>query len=189
MTSSQVPTQPQRTNDTPTIRMQPVAAAREPAWPTAEPMTATNLSPVAAATTKFEPVTGASNGTLNGYADGKSNGTANGTTNGSANGTPNGTANGSINGVLNGTSNGTANGSPATPPAFSPAADSAPAPSAFAPASVVPAAAAPGPAAAESGVEPARAPAAKQTPPATPRSRLRRIARRIVGPTLLTKKG
>ncbi|NUT51241.1 MAG: hypothetical protein HOV94_28660, partial [Saccharothrix sp.] len=52
MTSSQVPTQPQRTNDTPTLRMQPVTATPEPAWPTAEPLTSTDLPPVVDATTK-----------------------------------------------------------------------------------------------------------------------------------------
>ncbi|MDU0292713.1 hypothetical protein NUG22_26185, partial [Saccharothrix longispora] len=42
-----MPTQPQRSNDTPTIRIKPVAVVPEPAWPTSEPMTATDLRPVA----------------------------------------------------------------------------------------------------------------------------------------------
>ena len=143
VTSSQVPTQPQRTHDTRTIRMQPVAAALEPAWPTTEPLTATNLPPVAAVTTKFEPV--------------------------AAPPPPQP-------GIT-----------PAPPSAITP--EVAPAPPSASPAtapvqqvSTAPPTTAEAPAPSATAVRPA-------TPPAKPRSRLRRIARRIVGPNLLTKKG
>ncbi len=194
VTSSQVPTQTQRSNDTPTVRIQPVAATPEPAWPTAEPMTATNIPPVPASGVAFEPQTpptnghvppsplsplsppnGAANGTLNGVA----NGTLSGATNGTLNGAPNGTLNGAANG--NGAVNGAVNGIPAAPAA--PAQPAAAQPAAAEPAAGPTPDADPAPAAA-----PAAAPA-KPAEPAKPRSRLRRIARRIVGPTLLTKKG
>lgn len=133
VTSSQVHTQPQRTNDTPTIRMQPVVAAHEPAWPTAEPLTSTDLMPVAAPTTKFAPVT--------------------------------------------------------APPAHHAQPGIAPEAAAAAPFATAPATA---PVQQVPPAQPATAEAAtaskQATPPAKPRSRLRRIARRIVGPNLLTKK-
>lgn len=183
VTSSQVPTQTQRSNDTPTVRIQPVAATPEPAWPTAEPMTATNIPPVPASGVAFEPQTPPTNGhaplsPLSPLSppNGAANGTINGAINGTLSGAPNGTLNGAANG--NGAVNGAVNGVPAAP--------AAPAqPAAAEPAAGPTPDADPAPAAA-----PAAAPApAKPTEPAKPRSRLRRIARRIVGPTLLTKKG
>ena len=88
-------------------------------------MTATDLMPVAAATTKFEPVSGTSNGKLNGHVNGTTNGHSNG-------GRSNGTSNGTLSGRLDATET-----KPHTaPPAFAPtppAADGT-APAAFAPA-------------------------------------------------------
>ncbi|WP_461123766.1 hypothetical protein [Saccharothrix stipae] len=160
MTSSQVPTQPQRTNGTPTVRIQPVATTPEPAWPTTEPLTATDLRPVAAATTKFPPVTLPTNGSAGRPANGSANGRVDGTT------------------------------APAKPtaPVAAPAKPTAPVAAAPAPAApVAEPTAVPVPAPAPTPA-PALAPEVASTPPAKPRSRLRKIARRIVGPTLLTKK-
>lgn len=175
VTSSQVPTQTQRSNDTPTVRIQPVAATPEPAWPTAEPMTATNIPPVPASGVAFEPETPPTNGHL---PLGPPNSALNGTLNGAANGVPagNGTLNGAVNGVPAVLGAPAVPGAPAQAAAAEPAAGPTPDP-------------APAPApAATAATAPAPAPA-KPAEPAKPRSRLRRIARRIVGPSLLTKKG
>ncbi|MEU4442539.1 hypothetical protein AB0K14_01405 [Actinosynnema sp. NPDC050801] len=184
MTSSQVPTQPQRTNGTPTVRIQPVATTPEPAWPTTEPMTATDLMPVAAATTKFPPVILPAHGTGNRPTNGTANGRTGGTT-APAKPTPPVAA---------------APVQPAAPVAPIPAKPTAPvaaapakptAPVAAAPAAPVAeptAVPAPAPAAPVPAAAPTPAPERASTPPAKPRSKLRRIARRIVGPTLLTKK-
>ncbi|MFD7652446.1 hypothetical protein ACFV4N_00500 [Actinosynnema sp. NPDC059797] len=232
MTSSQVPTQPQRSNDTPTMRIQPVV---EPAWPTSEPMTATDLTPVAAVTTKLEPVVvppagrGAP-GVLPAVPEQSGPTQAGQVQSGPVQAGPMQSAT-----VPPGAPAGFGVPAPGAPTAFltpvaPPAAPGAPAPGALVPGApvpgttalgapmpgapmpgapmpgaVAPGAPAPGvpapeqataalptaPAAPTTPAAPAApaVPAAKPTAPAQPRSRWRRIARKIVGPTLLTKKG
>ncbi|MFT7835379.1 hypothetical protein Q5530_04410 [Saccharothrix sp. BKS2] len=206
MTSSQVPTQPQRSNDTPTMRIQPVPVG-EPAWPTAEPMTARDLTPVAAVTTKLQrisapPIGQGMSGLLPTAPERPAPAVAPGAPAGFGVPAPVATPAPTV-------------VAPAVPAPLVPAptvvAPHVPAPTVPAPTVVAPPPASapaqpavdvsaaptvvaapvtpavhPAPAASASAVTAAKPATAAAT---TSRNRWRRIARKIVGPTLLTKKG
>ncbi|MFC6088326.1 hypothetical protein [Saccharothrix lopnurensis] len=195
MTSSQVPTQPQRSNDTPTMRIQPVPVG-EPAWPTAEPMTARDLTPMAAVTTKLQRISAPPIGQgMSGLLPTAPERPAPA--------------------VVPGAPAGFGVPAPVAIPAPTAVAPAVPAPLVPAPTVIAPHVPAAPPASAPAqpavdvsaaptvvaapvtpAVHPTPAPAASAvtaakpaTAAATSRNRWRRIARKIVGPTLLTKKG